>query len=73
MPKTPNAVLWLQYTPENTIWVSMGGYDAGYIYEISFKNDAEVRSTPIPGAEDVEITSYLYVYEILYILLKTDG
>ncbi|CAH1956940.1 unnamed protein product [Acanthoscelides obtectus] len=32
-PDVPNKILWLKYTQDLTIWLSVGGYDAGYIYE----------------------------------------
>lgn len=59
IPAIPNPVLWLTYTPENTIWVSMGGYDAGYIYELQFSSAEPVRSTIIADGDDIEIHSYL--------------
>lgn len=62
IPKVPNPVLWLQYTPKNTIWLSMGGYDAGYIYEYSFKAPQNsVQATIIADGDDIEIHSFLYM------------
>lgn len=61
VPKTPNKVLWAQYTTEGTIWLSMGGYDAGFIYEYKFGVEGPLKCTSIPRAEDVEINSYLYL------------
>lgn len=61
VPPIPNSVLWLQYTSENTIWLSMGEFDAGYIYEFQFDSDEPMRCTPIQDAEDLELNSYLYV------------
>lgn len=55
----PNPVLWIRYTANNTIWVSMGGYDAGYIYELTIGNSQPVRSTIIKEGDDIEIHSYL--------------
>lgn len=60
IPKVPNAVLWAQYTEENTLWLSMGGYDAGFVYEYEFDDEDPVSCTPVPGAEDTEITTYIY-------------
>uniref|UniRef100_A0A336MUJ4 CSON006942 protein n=1 Tax=Culicoides sonorensis TaxID=179676 RepID=A0A336MUJ4_CULSO len=60
VPKTPNKVLWAQYTSNGTIWLSMGGYDAGYIYEYDFDQEGPVTVTPIPMAEDCEINCYTY-------------
>lgn len=61
VPKAPNKVLWAQYTTEGTIWLSMGGFDAGFIYEYKFGVEGPLKCTPIPRAEDVEINSYLYL------------
>ncbi|XP_053686558.1 cilia- and flagella-associated protein 44 [Sabethes cyaneus] len=60
IPKIPNAVLWVQYTAENTLWLSMGGYDAGFVYEYGFDDEDPLSCTPVHGAEDTEITAYLY-------------
>lgn len=60
IPKIPNAVLWVQYTEENTLWLSMAGYDAGFVYEYGFDDEDPISCTPIPGAEDTEITSYIF-------------
>lgn len=60
-PKAPNKVLWAQYTSEGTIWLSMSGFDAGYIYEYKFGYEGPIKCTPIPKADDVEINSYLYL------------
>lgn len=60
IPPVPNRVLWLMYSPDGTIWLSMGEYDCGYVYEIQFGKSTEIICTPIPNAEDVEINSYLF-------------
>ncbi|XP_055610904.1 cilia- and flagella-associated protein 44 isoform X2 [Uranotaenia lowii] len=60
IPKIPNAVLWIQYTKSNTLWLSMGGYDAGFVYEYDFDDEDPISCTPVAGAEDVEITKFLY-------------
>ena len=39
----------------------MGGYDAGYIYELALGSDQPVRSTIIKDGDDIEIHSYLDV------------
>lgn len=61
VPKTPNKVLWAQYTSNGTIWLSMGGYDAGYIYEYDFDLEGPINCTVIPRAENCEINSYIYL------------
>lgn len=60
VPRTPNRVLWAQYTTEGTIWLSMSGFDAGYIYEYKFGLEGPLKCTPIANAEDIEINSFLY-------------
>uniref|UniRef100_A0A182V315 Cilia- and flagella-associated protein 44 n=1 Tax=Anopheles merus TaxID=30066 RepID=A0A182V315_ANOME len=59
IPKVPNPVLWARYTDEDTLWLSMGGYDAGYVYEYGFDDEDPLSCTPIPELEDVELTCYL--------------
>lgn len=59
IPPVPNPILWLRYTNRNTIWVSMGGYDAGYIYELVIGESKPYRSTIIADGDDIDIYSYL--------------
>lgn len=59
-PKIPNRVLCLQYTPDETVWLSMSGYDAGYVYEYSFGKTEPISCTIIPNGDDIEIHSFLY-------------
>lgn len=60
IPDVPNRILWLQYTNDNTICLSMGGYDAGLFYEYDFDQlENPVRFTIIKDAEDQQIHSYL--------------
>lgn len=37
----------------------MGGYDAGYIYELTMGANQPIRSTIIKEGDDIEIHSYL--------------
>lgn len=60
IPKVPNPVLWVQYTNENTLWLSMGGYDAGFVYEYGFDDEDPISCTPVSGAEDTEIMCYMH-------------
>jgi cilia- and flagella-associated protein 44 len=61
IPPIANPVLWLQYTPRDTIWLSMGGYDAGYVYEFEFESEHPVQCTMVPHGDGIEIHSYLYL------------
>lgn len=66
VPKVPNAVLTARYISHDTIWLSMAGFDAGYMYEYLSPEVAEtigeepVRSTVIHDADDTEIRSCLF-------------
>lgn len=71
VPDPPSPVLWIQFTSDETLSLSMGGYDAGYIYE--YTDDGELLSfTPVSDADDIEIHSYVYLDEYL-ILGMSDG
>ncbi|XP_052861271.1 cilia- and flagella-associated protein 44 [Anopheles cruzii] len=59
IPKVPSPILWARYTDEDTLWLSMGGYDAGYVYEYGFDDEDPLSCTPIPAAEDTELTCFL--------------
>lgn len=52
----------MQITPEDTIWLSMGGYDAGYIYEYTMdqKDDIPIKYKMVDDADDTEISSFVY-------------
>ncbi|XP_013116263.2 cilia- and flagella-associated protein 44 [Stomoxys calcitrans] len=73
IPPTPNPVLWLRQTINNTIWVSMGGYDAGYIYELAMETENPVHSTIIKDADDIEIHSFLDFEEYLVFGMGNGG
>lgn len=62
IPEVPNRILWLQPTEEGTIWLSIGGYDAGYLYEyqIDQKDAVPYRFRMIDDADDIEIRNYIY-------------
>lgn len=61
IPEVGNSVLWIQYTNTESLWLSIGGFDAGYIYEYSFDNPEPLSCVLIPDADDVEIHSYIYM------------
>ncbi|XP_034669320.1 cilia- and flagella-associated protein 44 [Drosophila subobscura] len=65
IPTVPSAIIWLRYTIRDTIWVSMSGYDAGYIYELEFGAAEPTYSTMIEDADDLEIHSYCIIDEYL--------
>ncbi|XP_055921167.1 cilia- and flagella-associated protein 44 [Eupeodes corollae] len=71
IPDPPNPILWLRYTDNGTIWLSMAGYDAGYVYEVKFGEEEPIRCTIIPEADDIEINSYLFIDKYLIFGMKT--
>lgn len=62
IPEVPNKIMWMQSTERNSIWLSLGGYDAGYIYEYTIEQESEIPSfyKMIDDADDMEICSYVY-------------
>lgn len=66
IPKISNAILLAQYISRDIIWLSMAGFDAGYMYEYSSLEITEaveqepVKSIAIPDADDIEIRSCLF-------------
>lgn len=67
IPSPPNPILWIQFTSDNTIWLSVGGFDAGYVYEYQFEDGDMVSFTPVPDADEIEMHSYMYFDEYLII------
>lgn len=59
IPEVPNPILFGDYLGPN-IWLSMGGYDAGYMYEYAFNVEGPVQYNMIPDGDDIEITSHAY-------------
>jgi len=48
IPPLPNPVLFAIYTPsEKSIWVSIDGYDAGYLYEYEFSTSRPAMNSHI--------------------------
>jgi len=60
IPPTPNPVLFAMYTPSGTgIWVSIDGYDAGYLYEYDINTSSPVTDAHIliPDTNDTPLTA----------------
>lgn len=58
IPPIPNPVLFAIYTPlKQTIWVSIDGYDAGYLYEYDFNNSMPIKSIAIPDKNNTSLTA----------------
>ncbi|XP_032671308.1 cilia- and flagella-associated protein 44 isoform X3 [Odontomachus brunneus] len=75
IPKIPSRILMVQYIKHDIIWLSMAGFDAGYIYEYPSPETVEViskepiRSTVIYDADDTEIRSCLFYKRRKYLFL----
>ncbi|XP_056639556.1 cilia- and flagella-associated protein 44 isoform X1 [Diorhabda sublineata] len=69
-PEERSRILWMRYTPEKTIWLSMSGYDAGYIYEYKMDQSDNIpfRYKMVYEADDVEISSYVYDEQRKYLI-----
>jgi hypothetical protein len=61
IPDPPNPILWIQYTRNDTLWLSLGGFDAGYIYEHRLEDGELLSYNLIQDADDIEIHSYAYL------------
>lgn len=65
IPEIPNKILMIQYTNQETVWLSMAGFDAGYMYEYPVPEKSKVirpepiKSTIICDGDDTEIRSCL--------------
>lgn len=71
IPKDPSPILFGSYSKqqEGEFWLSMGDFDAGYIYNYKFMDEAEkskvhaddlykpIKSIPIEDSDDIPLTS----------------
>ncbi|KAJ8316119.1 hypothetical protein KUTeg_006133 [Tegillarca granosa] len=72
IPEEPSPILDGFYTEEGKFWLSMGGFDAGYIYEYQFISEEErekipeelrdepVRLIPVEESKDIPIRIMKY-------------
>ncbi|KAK5643495.1 hypothetical protein RI129_007340 [Pyrocoelia pectoralis] len=74
IPDIPNRVLWMQITPDDSIWLSMAGYDAGYIYEYYMNQTTEIpaRYLIIHDGDDYAINNFLYSKDKTYLILAME-
>ncbi|KAK6640272.1 hypothetical protein RUM44_011958 [Polyplax serrata] len=68
IPKIPNPVLFATYL-DKSVWLSMGGYDAGYLYEYNFRTPGAIFYEMIPDGDDIEISTYHYYHNNKYLIL----
>lgn len=53
-----NPVLFAIYTPsEKTLWVSIDGDGAGYLYEYDFNSNEPINVTIIPDKNNISLTA----------------
>lgn len=58
VPLISNPVLFAIYTPsEKTLWVSIDGYDAGYLYEYDFNASGPISAIAIPDKNSTPLTA----------------
>ncbi|KAF7417837.1 hypothetical protein HZH68_000490 [Vespula germanica] len=75
IPEIPNKILMIQYTDQETVWLSMAGFDAGYMYEYPVPEKGKVikpepiKSTIICDGDDTEIRSCLSYKQGKYLFL----
>ncbi|KDR19694.1 WD repeat-containing protein 52 [Zootermopsis nevadensis] len=72
-PQVPNAILFGLYTPKDTVWLSVSGYDAGYMYEMVMDEEEPTCCTMITDADDIQIYSYLYNHNKKYLILGMEN
>ncbi|KAL0267585.1 UNVERIFIED_CONTAM: hypothetical protein PYX00_009818 [Menopon gallinae] len=69
IPPVPNSILTAIYKPNGNFWLTVAGYDAGYIYEYNFSHKGPIRSVMMENADDVEIHAYHYYHNGKYLIL----
>lgn len=58
IPEIPNPILFAIYTPsEKSLWVSIDGYDAGYLYEYDFNVSTPINAIMISNKNDTSMTA----------------
>lgn len=58
IPPVPNPVLFAVYAPsENTVWTSVDGYDAGYLYEYDFDVPKPINAMAIRDKNNIPLTA----------------
>ncbi|XP_071842731.1 cilia- and flagella-associated protein 44-like isoform X2 [Apostichopus japonicus] len=91
IPDVPSPILFGVYSPHdpNTFWVSMGDFDAGYLYECKFFDDQEkammikasqeeainepIRSVAVVDSDDVPIRTISFTHDGKYAILGMEN
>lgn len=71
IPSPPHSILWIQFTNDETLWLSVAGFDAGYIYEYNLDGE-RLFFEMISNADDIEIHSFVHQADY-HILGMGDG
>lgn len=59
IPEITSDVLWMKYSKNETIWLAMGGYDCGFLYEYDFNRNGPIQYVLMDNALDRHINFYL--------------
>ncbi|XP_037036270.1 cilia- and flagella-associated protein 44 isoform X2 [Bradysia coprophila] len=65
IPKVGNPVLWIRYTTSDTIWMTVGEYDCGYVYEYDINNSDPLHCIELKRAVEMEVNSFLQINDFL--------
>ncbi|XP_074652110.1 cilia- and flagella-associated protein 44-like isoform X2 [Tubulanus polymorphus] len=70
IPEEPCAILHGFYsTDSNKFWISMDGFDAGYLYECEFGADKPLRALPVTNSNDVAIQNMKFTNDKRQLLM----
>ncbi|KAK3913166.1 Cilia- and flagella-associated protein 44 [Frankliniella fusca] len=72
VPSELGAVRWARYAEDDNddaVWLSVTGYDAGYLYKYRFDSEDPVAVVAVPGDDDLEVSSFLFCMNNKYLFL----
>lgn len=61
IPKIGSPILWIRYTTADSIWMTVGEYDCGYVYEYDIYKSDPLHCIELKGAVEMEANSFLQV------------
>lgn len=59
IPKVGNSILWIKYTTADTIWMAVGEFDCGYVYEYDISKSDPLHCIELKRAIDMEVNSFV--------------
>ncbi|XP_071455109.1 cilia- and flagella-associated protein 44 [Hetaerina americana] len=68
IPEEPSPILFGFYTESGSVLLSLGGYDAGYLYEYDLETPDPISHSVIEGDEDSEVHCYIFSPDQKYLL-----